>query len=157
VGARQACWMARCAISTLLPTVNCARLILSLILRLRATPGIRLPFLGLTGKRGCYHNFPFGQSPVQDRALAFLCARMPLSKHKKHHAPAPISFPVLKARIDKAVAEGRFQQALELARQLHKQQPSPESLELLKMVSLGRVRQLHDQKYDRDALTMLDA
>jgi tetratricopeptide (TPR) repeat protein len=80
-----------------------------------------------------------------------------VSRHKKHHPSTDSFVQALEARIDRARSEGRFQQALELARQLYKQEPSAAHLELLKAVSLGRARQLHEQKYDRDALSMLEA
>jgi tetratricopeptide (TPR) repeat protein len=53
--------------------------------------------------------------------------------------------------------EGRFQQALELARQLHKGEPTAAHLELLEECSLGRARQLRGQGYDRDAVILLEA
>ncbi len=72
------------------------------------------------------------------------------SHHGSHTAP-------LEPRIHRAVSEGRFQQALELAKQLHKQEPTSAHLDLLKKVYLGRAKQLREQGYGRDAVTMLEA
>jgi tetratricopeptide (TPR) repeat protein len=52
--------------------------------------------------------------------------------------------------------EGRFQTALELARTMAKQEPSPGHQELLRKATLGRARQLRTQGYTRDACTVLD-
>jgi tetratricopeptide (TPR) repeat protein len=73
------------------------------------------------------------------------------------HGPATATSERLGPRVDRAVSEGRFQQALELAKQLHKYEPSPAHLELLKKTYLGRARQLHGSGYDRDATTVLEA
>ena len=75
-------------------------------------------------------------------------------KHAKHAGAGPES---LRPRVDRAIAEGRFQQALDLAKQLHKYEPTPAHLELLKKAYLGRARQLHTSGYDRDAATVLEA
>jgi tetratricopeptide (TPR) repeat protein len=73
-----------------------------------------------------------------------------------HHAPsyAPLE---LNTRVRKAESEGRFQQALELAKQLYKHEPTPAHLEMLKRVYLGRAAQLNAQRYSRDAATVLEA
>src|SRR5207244_2675483 len=63
----------------------------------------------------------------------------------------------LKPRIQRAISEGRFQQALDLAKQLSKQEPTPENRELHKTAALGRARQLREQGYSRDALATLEA
>lgn len=63
----------------------------------------------------------------------------------------------LRPRIERAVAEGRFQQALDLAKQLYKHEPTAGNLELLKKTYLGRARQLRTSGYDRDAATTLEA
>jgi tetratricopeptide (TPR) repeat protein len=68
------------------------------------------------------------------------------------HATAPTE-----PRIHRAVNEGRFQQALELAKQLHKQSPTPAHLELLKRAYLGRAKQLREQGHGRDAVITLEA
>jgi tetratricopeptide (TPR) repeat protein len=57
----------------------------------------------------------------------------------------------LPQRIARARAEGRTQQALELTRQLHKQEPSPLHDELLRQVLLERGNQLAQQGHTRDA------
>jgi tetratricopeptide (TPR) repeat protein len=77
-------------------------------------------------------------------------------KKHKHHATSPASPEELRRRIDRARQEGRFQQALELAKQLHKYEPTPAHFDLLKDVYLGRARQLRSQGQTRDALTVLD-
>ena len=51
----------------------------------------------------------------------------------------------LPERIGRARKEGRFQQALELTRQLYKQDPAEESLALLRQVSFERGEQLRSQ------------
>ena len=82
-----------------------------------------------------------------------------MSRHKKHKKPgwADTSPAALRARIDRAANEGRFQQALELAKQLHKGDPTPENRELLHTTYLGRARQLRQQGHTRDAITVLNA
>jgi predicted Zn-dependent protease len=62
----------------------------------------------------------------------------------------------LPGRIRKAESEGCWQQALELAKSLYKQTPSPENQELMKRVTLGRVGQLRAQGHLRDAATALE-
>lgn len=59
-------------------------------------------------------------------------------------------------RYTKAVSEGRFQTALELAKSLHKAAPTAQSLERLRNATLGRGRQLRQQKLLRDAVTILN-
>ena len=78
-----------------------------------------------------------------------------MTKKHKHHPPASHSPADLRPRIDRARQEGRYQQALDLAKQLHKHEPTPAHLELLKECYLGRVRQLRGQGQLRDALTVL--
>jgi len=79
-----------------------------------------------------------------------------VSKKHKHHHTTTYSPEELKRRIDRARQEGRFQQALELTKQLHKHEPTPAHLELLKEVYLGRARQLRNQGLTRDAINVLD-
>jgi tetratricopeptide (TPR) repeat protein len=79
-----------------------------------------------------------------------------VSKKHKHHHTTSYSPEELRRRIDRARQEGRFQQALELTKQLHKYEPTPANLELLKEVYLGRARQLRNQGQTRDAVTVLD-
>jgi tetratricopeptide (TPR) repeat protein len=80
---------------------------------------------------------------------------LPKHKHQRPHA-APTGAD-LRARVVRARNDGRFQQALELAKQLHKGEPTPAHLELLKECALGRARQLRGQGADRDAVNVLEA
>jgi tetratricopeptide (TPR) repeat protein len=80
---------------------------------------------------------------------------MPVSKKQKQHSLLVTGPERLQERVERAIAEGRFQQALELAKQLHKQEPSPAHQELLKRASLGRAEQLRQQGNERDAQTVL--
>jgi tetratricopeptide (TPR) repeat protein len=64
--------------------------------------------------------------------------------------PAEIRF-----RADKAIREGRFQAALELARELFKREPTPAHQELIRSCQLGRARELRRQGKPRDAATVL--
>src|SRR5262245_48297132 len=66
--------------------------------------------------------------------------------------PAEIRF-----RADKAIREGRFQAALELARELYKRDPTPAHQELLRSCQLGRARELHRHGKPRDAAMILQA
>jgi tetratricopeptide (TPR) repeat protein len=79
-----------------------------------------------------------------------------VSKKHKHHSTSTYSPAELRPRIERARREGRFQQALELTKQLHKHEPTPANLELLREVYLGRARQLRSQGQTRDALTVLE-
>jgi tetratricopeptide (TPR) repeat protein len=79
-----------------------------------------------------------------------------VSKKHKPQQMRCFSSDDLRRRIERARQEGRFQQALELTKQLHKYEPTPANLELLKEVYLGRARQLRNQGQTRDALTVLD-
>ncbi len=76
---------------------------------------------------------------------------------KKHHKPAPPSAVDLKARVERTRHEGRYQQALELVKQLYKAEPTPAHLELVKDTYLQRAGQLRSQGYTRDAATALEA
>jgi tetratricopeptide (TPR) repeat protein len=76
---------------------------------------------------------------------------------KQHYHPSALSPADLRPRIERARQEGRFQQALDLAKQLHKHQPTPAHLELLKEMYIGRACQLRGQGQVRDALTVLEA
>src|SRR5262245_54693592 len=82
-----------------------------------------------------------GRHPARKRSL----------KKNKHHKPAAISPDDLKARLDRARTEGKTQQALELAKQLHKAQPGPETLRLLGDAYLARAAQLRQAGFVRDA------
>jgi tetratricopeptide (TPR) repeat protein len=80
-------------------------------------------------------------------------------KKKRQHsgrAAPTVTTAVLKGRIQKALQEQRTQQALELARSLYKQDPSPPSKELLEKACLARARQLLSQGHDRDARLVLE-
>jgi tetratricopeptide (TPR) repeat protein len=78
-------------------------------------------------------------------------------KKHKHHATSAASPADLRPRIERARQEGRFQQALDLTKQLHKHEPTPANLELLKEVYFGRARQLRAQGQTRDAANVLEA
>lgn len=75
-------------------------------------------------------------------------------KHSKH-AP-PTTTEVLRTRVERAVAEDRFQQALELSKQLVRQDPVPLHQELLRKATFGRARQLRAQGHTRDAAVILE-
>jgi tetratricopeptide (TPR) repeat protein len=76
-------------------------------------------------------------------------------KKPKHHGHPVLAIPDLGPRIERAAREGRYQQALELAKQLHKREPTPANRELLRNTYLGRARQLRSQGNPRDAVTVL--
>ncbi len=77
---------------------------------------------------------------------------------KKHTKSRPVATPSQRqARIRRAMQDGRLQTALELARDLYRELPSPEHKELVEEAYLGRARQLHNQAAPRDAVTTLDA
>ncbi len=78
-----------------------------------------------------------------------------MSKKYKHHGVAQLSLGDLKARAERASREGRFQQALELVKQVYKAEPTPQHQELLRKTYLGRARQLRNQSQVRDAITVL--
>jgi tetratricopeptide (TPR) repeat protein len=78
--------------------------------------------------------------------------------HKRHdRRQAPPSLDVLRQRTERAVAEGRFQQALELARQLYKSGAAAPHRALLEKAYLGRARQLRTQGALRDAVGLMQA
>src|SRR5258707_313961 len=74
---------------------------------------------------------------------------------KKHH-PSSSSSGDLAARIERTRREGKYQQALDLVKQLHKSEPTPAHLELLKDTYLRRAEQLRGQGYHRDAATVVE-
>jgi tetratricopeptide (TPR) repeat protein len=84
--------------------------------------------------------------------------RLALSNKHKHGRPGGggTSTADLKARIERTCREGKFQQALELVKQLHKAEPTPAHLELLKNIYFQRAAQLRTQGYSRDAATVLE-
>lgn len=79
-----------------------------------------------------------------------------MAKKPKQRVSAFVDPVHLKGRIDRAVSEGRFQQALELAKQLLEAEPTPVHRELLRNVYLGRAQQLRAQGKTRDAVIVLD-
>jgi tetratricopeptide (TPR) repeat protein len=80
-----------------------------------------------------------------------------VARKAKHKPAAPAPPTQLRPRIDRATRDGRFQQALELAKQLYKHEPTPDHKALLLDAYLGRARQLHTTGYLRDAVTVLKA
>ena len=74
---------------------------------------------------------------------------------KKHRNTAAGPPAALAGRAEKAIREGRFQQALDLAKQVHKAEPTPAHLEMLRQAYLGRARQRRTQGQTRDAVTVL--
>jgi len=79
-----------------------------------------------------------------------------VARKKVKHAPAPLTPAQLRDRIDRAQREGRFQQAIELSKQLHAQEPTPANHDLLLNVYLGRAQQLRSQGQPRDARIVLE-
>jgi tetratricopeptide (TPR) repeat protein len=79
-----------------------------------------------------------------------------LSKKHPHHHGGPASTADLKARVERTRREGRYQQALELVKQLHKTEPTPEHLELLKETYFQRAVQLRRSGHARDAATVIE-
>ena len=79
-----------------------------------------------------------------------------MSKKQKHRPASIPTLDVLKTRMERAIQEGRYQQALELSKQLCKQDPTPASNDLLREASLGRAQQLRRLGSTRDARTLLD-
>ena len=79
-----------------------------------------------------------------------------MAKTHKQRVLSPLSPATLRSRVERAVEEGRYQQALELAKQLNKQDPSPVHRDLLRTVYLGRAQQLRKQGHSRDAQTVLE-
>ncbi len=77
------------------------------------------------------------------------------SKSKWKHEKRALAPEEIKARVHQALHEGRTQQALELARNLFKQDRSPAHLELVQKATLARARQLRSQGNLRDAGTVL--
>ncbi len=78
-------------------------------------------------------------------------------KKAKHWAPRHVSPVDLKSRVENALREGRYQHALELGKQLYKQEPTPAHRDLLQKVYLGRARQLRTQGHSQDAQIVLNA
>lgn len=78
-----------------------------------------------------------------------------MAKKAKRHFAIPQSSLNLKNRVNRAMSEGRWQQALELGKELHRQETTPAHRELLLKIYLGRSRQLREQGQTRDAHTVL--
>jgi tetratricopeptide (TPR) repeat protein len=78
-----------------------------------------------------------------------------VSRKPKHRHPAPLSPAELENRVNRALREGRTQQALELAKQLYKHDSSAHYKDLLQNTYLARARQLRSMGYLRDASTVL--
>jgi tetratricopeptide (TPR) repeat protein len=74
---------------------------------------------------------------------------------KQTHFQTRLSSADLADRVRKALTESRTQQALELAKQLQKQEPTAVHLALLKEAYLQRAQHLRSQGYERDAGTTL--
>src|SRR5262245_37908400 len=85
---------------------------------------------------------------VQRKAVSSKKARSP----NRTQTPQP-----LRPRIDRSVGEGRYQQALELAKQLHKEEPTASNRELLHTIYLSRATQLKQTGNARDAINVLHA
>lgn len=73
----------------------------------------------------------------------------------RHQERRVLSPSELEARVQQALREGRSQQALELARNLFKQDCSPAHLELVQKATVERARQLRAQGHVQDAGTLL--
>jgi tetratricopeptide (TPR) repeat protein len=78
-----------------------------------------------------------------------------VSQRMKQRPRSDLSLAKTKARAEKAAREGRFQQALELAKQLYASEPSQAHKESLFNAYLGRARQLLGQGQTRDAAIVL--
>lgn len=75
---------------------------------------------------------------------------------KAKHGGGGLGVADLEPRIRKAMNETRTQQALELARQLFKHEPTPEHKHLLRTTYVARARQLRTQGNSRDAATVIE-
>jgi tetratricopeptide (TPR) repeat protein len=78
-------------------------------------------------------------------------AKKPPHRHATAASPAE-----LENRVRRAVQEGRYQNALELGKQLCRQESTPAREELLRTIYLGRIRQLRVQGYTKDARSLID-
>lgn len=79
-----------------------------------------------------------------------------MAKKAPHRHAAPSSPAELENRVRRAMQEGRYQNALELGKQLCRQEPTPAREELLRTIYLGRIRQLRAQGYTKDARSLID-
>src|SRR6516225_10180351 len=80
----------------------------------------------------------------------------PVGKKPKCRTQAVIPLDVIRARATRAMQEERYQQALELGKQLYKYDPTPQNRNLLRQIYLGRAGQLRQQGHLRDACTLLE-
>jgi tetratricopeptide (TPR) repeat protein len=80
-----------------------------------------------------------------------------VAKKKKASARPATRLPDLQTRTGRALGEGRFQAALELAKELVRHAPGPGHQALLRDAYLGRARQLRGQGHTRDAVTVIRA
>ncbi len=80
-----------------------------------------------------------------------------MAKKAKPRQPLPTSPRELRPRLDRASREGRFQQALELAKQLYRHEPTPANRDLLLDAYLSRASQLRGAGCPHDAITVLNA
>jgi tetratricopeptide (TPR) repeat protein len=82
---------------------------------------------------------------------------MLVAKKRKANPRHTARLPDLKTRTARALRDGRFQAAVELARELARQAPGPEHQALVREAYLGRARQLRGQGHSRDAVTVVRA
>jgi tetratricopeptide (TPR) repeat protein len=75
---------------------------------------------------------------------------------KKVQSP-PASGSALRARVERALREGKTQTALDLAKQLYRHEPNADHQDLVVACYLARASQLTEQGSTRDAATTLDA
>ena len=79
-----------------------------------------------------------------------------MAKKPARRGTAEIPAPNVEARARKALQEGRTQQALELAKQLYKQEPTEQHRSLLRHAYVERARQLQIQGKVQDAATVYE-
>lgn len=78
-----------------------------------------------------------------------------MAKRKSHHATEASGS--IRSRIERSLREGRSIQALDLAKNLFRQEPTPENRELLKQAYLARGRELRERGATRESVTTLTA
>lgn len=79
-----------------------------------------------------------------------------MSKKHKRQRTADLPLSDRESRIRKALSEGRTQQALELAKHLYKEEPTPARKELLGKAYWERGRDLRGRGYLKDAITVFE-
>jgi tetratricopeptide (TPR) repeat protein len=79
-----------------------------------------------------------------------------VAKKRPHHQLVALSPAEMKARVNRASQEGRFQQALDLAKQLYKAETNEPNRHLLQNIYLSRARQLRAQGSLKDVVTVLN-